>query len=74
MAYQPGCNAGTCDNHDIEEKNIPDILGLMRDVSVSLPCAKVLQAFLVLRPCCNRRAGVCSLCWLYQKKYLGAKI
>lgn len=36
---------------------------------VSLPCAKVLQALLVFRPCWSRRVGDCSLCW--EKIYLG---
>lgn len=72
MVYQSGHSAGTCDNHDLEEMNIPNFLALGRDVSVSLPCAKVLQALLVFMPC--RTAGVCSLCWIYQKKYLDAKI
>lgn len=38
------CNDTTCDNHDLEEKNILNLLGLVRGVSVSLPYANNLES------------------------------
>lgn len=44
VPYQSGHNADTCDNHDLEEKNILNLLGLVRGVSVSLPYVNNLES------------------------------
>lgn len=41
---QPGYLCCTCDNHDLEEKNILNFMGLVRGFPVSLLCANNLAS------------------------------